>query len=101
LLGSAVNVASGKVTKPPLPNWPLEIGSLQERVLASGTGLPLGLESGTADDSGVGVVGRFAAELMARPNPIRGATAPPAPPRPTRTATTTATTLVQVGQLLT
>src|SRR5215472_15195617 len=56
LLGSAVNAASGKVRKPPLPNWPLDIGSLQERVLASGTGLALGLESGIADGSGVGVV---------------------------------------------
>jgi len=102
LLGSAVNAASGKVRKPPLPNWPLDIGSLHESVLASGTALALGLEAGTGDGSGAGVVlaARLAAELALRPRPKRGASAAPAPPATTRSATTIATTLVQAGQLL-
>src|SRR5262249_7363007 len=96
---SAVNAAPGKAMKPPLPSCPLEIGSLQDSVLASGTELGLGLEAGTGEGWGVGLPARVAA-LAVRLRPNRGASATPAPPATTRTATTIATTLVQAGQLL-
>jgi hypothetical protein len=70
LIESPANVASGKARKRPLPSWPLEIGSLQESVLASlgsatSSRVPLAAEEGGRHGPGI--------DLMSRPRGSAGA----------------------------